>query len=411
MNELITQPETEIIPFDYKSLGLPVHDTEFLKSKELSIKVRTSQTIFENGRDLLEAKEKVGHGNFLKWVEGCFPWSYRTAKRMMEVADNFKVDTVANLNFIQTNALYILAAPSTPESAREESLQLAESGETVTPAKSKEIVIKAKKLEELAAKCANLEAELAAKEQTTLEPALYELIPEIQKISSKIMPAMKKKIKTWRPDIQADWYSMYMRNFSYENQLNEERRKAQLANEKALKAIEEKEEALKQLQSVSGTDNAQLIARHQQELKAMREEYRRCHIQNCKDIEQRALESNKEEIKKAYDARDKAEKKANKADNDFKVIATEHHKLQAKVRTLEEQLKVDSPSNIDAAHAERLKDILESLENRLIRFEEDRLTLDYPMNKTWAVINKAISVLSGFRDRTEGIVCINKIGE
>lgn len=89
-------------------------------AKESAIKSRTAQTIIENGRDLLEAKARVGHGNFLKWVEGCFPWEYRTAKRMMEVAENIKIDNLSNLKNVQSSALYLLAAPSTPEPARVE---------------------------------------------------------------------------------------------------------------------------------------------------------------------------------------------------------------------------------------------------------------------------------------------------
>jgi hypothetical protein len=47
---------------------------------------------------------------------------------MMNVAQNFKSLTVGDLD-IQTPALYPLAAPSTPESAREEADERAEAGE------------------------------------------------------------------------------------------------------------------------------------------------------------------------------------------------------------------------------------------------------------------------------------------
>ena len=55
--------------FDYSMIQGPEADREFLRGKESAIKSRTAQTIIENGRDLLEAKQRVGHGHFLVWVE------------------------------------------------------------------------------------------------------------------------------------------------------------------------------------------------------------------------------------------------------------------------------------------------------------------------------------------------------
>ena len=115
--------------FDYQELSIETR--EFVKGKELSIKARTSQTIWENGRDLLEVKERLEHGQFQKWVEGNFPWSYATATRFMNVAETFKSCTVQSLD-IQTKALYLLAQNNTPETARQEAIEKAESGETVT---------------------------------------------------------------------------------------------------------------------------------------------------------------------------------------------------------------------------------------------------------------------------------------
>ena len=118
--------EIEAIVFDYSIIDCNDADKEFLKGKEQSIKTRTAQTVIENGRDLLEAKARVGHGNFLKWVEGCFPWSRRTANRMMQVADSFKCDTVSHLENFQAKALYVLASSTTPETARDEAIKKAE---------------------------------------------------------------------------------------------------------------------------------------------------------------------------------------------------------------------------------------------------------------------------------------------
>ena len=47
---------------------------------------------------------------------------------MMQVADGFKNVNLTYSNQIQKSAFYALAAPTVPESAREEAIQKAESG-------------------------------------------------------------------------------------------------------------------------------------------------------------------------------------------------------------------------------------------------------------------------------------------
>ncbi|NCC25915.1 MAG: DUF3102 domain-containing protein [Deltaproteobacteria bacterium] len=66
------------------SLSLP--DQDFLTETAERIKSRSAKTIVENGLDLLQAKDRVGHGHFTAWVETELPWSMRTAQRMMQAA-------------------------------------------------------------------------------------------------------------------------------------------------------------------------------------------------------------------------------------------------------------------------------------------------------------------------------------
>ena len=49
----------------------------------------------------------------------------------MNVAFHFKSETVSDLN-LQARALYLLAAPSTPDEARAEAIERAQNGETIT---------------------------------------------------------------------------------------------------------------------------------------------------------------------------------------------------------------------------------------------------------------------------------------
>src|SRR5262245_60793240 len=71
------------------------------------------------GRRLSDAKELLGHGRFLTWLAAEFGWSDKTAERFMSVyALAGKFDNLSNLE-VPISALYLLAAPSTPDKALE----------------------------------------------------------------------------------------------------------------------------------------------------------------------------------------------------------------------------------------------------------------------------------------------------
>ena len=127
--------------FDYTSLD---SDTaSFIRQQTGEIRAlmrRATQDIFEIGAKLMEIKAKLGHGNFLAWLEAEFSWTERTARRFMSVAEQFadKSDLVSDLDFAPT-ALYTLASPSLPEEARVEAIERAKSGEFISAKKAEEI--------------------------------------------------------------------------------------------------------------------------------------------------------------------------------------------------------------------------------------------------------------------------------
>jgi hypothetical protein len=92
---------------------------------------RTAEDIIEIGRDLLAVKTKLGHGNFLPWIEAEFGMSQRTAYNFMAVSEKLgdKVATVANF---APKALYLLA--SAPAEVVTQVETKAEAGETVSVA-------------------------------------------------------------------------------------------------------------------------------------------------------------------------------------------------------------------------------------------------------------------------------------
>jgi len=94
------------------------------------------QQILEIGDCLHQVKALLPHGRWLTWLADEFAWSEATALRFMRVSTRFKSVIVTDLP-IDPSALYILASPSTPDSAVAEALEMAREGEAVSPAKAR----------------------------------------------------------------------------------------------------------------------------------------------------------------------------------------------------------------------------------------------------------------------------------
>jgi hypothetical protein len=94
---------------------------------------QTTDNIIEIGKRLTECKKLVGHGGFSAWLEREFNWKERTAQRFMQVAHVFGSNPSGLTDLdLPLEGLYLLAAPSTPQAAREEIIERAEKGEKLT---------------------------------------------------------------------------------------------------------------------------------------------------------------------------------------------------------------------------------------------------------------------------------------
>src|SRR6478672_434811 len=124
--------------FDYAALDTETRVVIQQKTGQIKKRLkRTAQDIIETGQDLLDIKERLGHGSFGKWLEAEFGWSHQTANNLMNVARQF--EEIPNGLEFAPRALYLLAAPSTSKAAREEAKKLAASGEGISHQKAKEI--------------------------------------------------------------------------------------------------------------------------------------------------------------------------------------------------------------------------------------------------------------------------------
>ncbi|PSB28358.1 DUF3102 domain-containing protein [Chlorogloea sp. CCALA 695] len=126
--------------FDYTALD--VSTSQFVQQQTGEIRglmKRTVESIFEIGQRLIIVKERLGHGRFGSWLETEFEWSQDTANHFINVAKKFGKFTNVSEFDMAASALYMLAAPSTPDAARDEALARAKAGESITYKTAKSI--------------------------------------------------------------------------------------------------------------------------------------------------------------------------------------------------------------------------------------------------------------------------------
>jgi hypothetical protein len=135
------EPEPVIVQaslFDYTALDTEARIVVQQRTSEIkTLMRRAAQDIVEIGERLIEVKARLPHGQFGVWLKAEFEWSDRTAQNFMQVAARFKSATVADFS---ARALYLLAAPSTPDEARDQALARAEAGEAITHKTVKAII-------------------------------------------------------------------------------------------------------------------------------------------------------------------------------------------------------------------------------------------------------------------------------
>jgi hypothetical protein len=114
--------------FQYSSVDPSV--ARFLKGQAQRINHTNSRSITNVGKDLLEAKRYLAHGAFVSWVEQEVGMPARTAQTYMQVAQ-WVAGKNARVAHLPASLLYILSAPSTPESLVMDILADVEAGKHV----------------------------------------------------------------------------------------------------------------------------------------------------------------------------------------------------------------------------------------------------------------------------------------
>lgn len=134
MSEPLSQDNFDYTQFDKAT-------SQFLQDEAGKIKgllTQTIETIVDIGSSLLDVKKSLKYGQYRQWLHAEFEMSIRTADNFTRVAQCFNDANFSELD-IAKSALYLLAAPSVPEEAREEALNIAKD-ERVSKRRANEII-------------------------------------------------------------------------------------------------------------------------------------------------------------------------------------------------------------------------------------------------------------------------------
>ncbi len=127
--------------FDYASLSLETSEFVWERTQQIKKRIeRIEEDIIAIGKYLIEVKEKLPVGQYIKWLQAEFNWSDRQSRRYVSVAKRFggRLDTLSKLNIDRT-AYYDLAKTTTSEEVVEAVLERAQTGERITPKIVKEV--------------------------------------------------------------------------------------------------------------------------------------------------------------------------------------------------------------------------------------------------------------------------------
>jgi hypothetical protein len=128
------------LKFDYGALDAETRRFVEERAERIHNLARmTAAGIVQIGQYLTEVKERLKHGQFLEWIEREFAWKEQSARNFMMVYDRFKSTNFGNME-IDVSALYLIAAPKTPEPVRTAVICRAENGETITHAGTRALV-------------------------------------------------------------------------------------------------------------------------------------------------------------------------------------------------------------------------------------------------------------------------------
>jgi len=138
---------------------------DLVETKKQQFTIRAKSCLKRLAQDIVELSQiaheyhgEFGYRDYIEWVKNDLGLSETYGKNMLNVFKN--IGAQCAVDNISSSALRLLAAPSTPEPARQEAIAKAEAGETVTHADAKELVEAHKKIDTLQTEIRKLKNQL-----------------------------------------------------------------------------------------------------------------------------------------------------------------------------------------------------------------------------------------------------------
>jgi len=156
-----------IVSFNYDALPNDLADD----ARKIAgrIRGRLATGYIATGHDLIEMKERLGHGYFGAWLEAEFGLSDRTAERYMAIA-RFDAANSDIMSILLPATMHALAAPSLPEQVRVACIGRVKAGEHLRPKDVAEIASEARhRAKQEEARIKRLPKGKVAREQAVVE--------------------------------------------------------------------------------------------------------------------------------------------------------------------------------------------------------------------------------------------------
>lgn len=107
---------------------LIIQKKEYLTRMALASLKRTANEYINLSQICHEYHQEFGYQDYSAWVKNDLGLGSRRADQLLNVYDRFGVTAVTAVENLPAEIMFILAAPSTPESARTEAIEKAENG-------------------------------------------------------------------------------------------------------------------------------------------------------------------------------------------------------------------------------------------------------------------------------------------
>ena len=337
--------ENEIVKPEFDYGVVPESSRELVKIKTVETKILVRQTahgIIEIGKNLIEVKQVIGHGNWLPWLDAEFGFSQSTADRFMRVAA--KLPNVGNLD-IAPSALYLLTQNATPDEVRQEAITIAESGEKITSNLAKELKLAKDELD-------NLKNKLNEKTR----PDINNLIPKLKELLDResISESVSLAYSQLPVEAQEIQYSLELsRQKAIKRSLDLEESLRRIENRDIESEIDDKVEA--KLFDKIGKISEKIRSEVEEELK----QAKKAALDAKKEVEESLRESIRVELQKEVDkaktAQEKSEREKKQALESMAAAHKETARLERENEGLKKQTEASSPEMVDNKWASLLE--------------------------------------------------------